>query len=159
MTDSHDPHEGVGYKRPPKATQFKPGQSGNARGRPKGAKDFATVIQNELTTRIVVTENGKRKTISKREAVAKQLVNKAASGDSRAIPILLNEARAYEARDDVFGVANSLISPEDEMVMQSILQRIRFAGPAPECSQEALPDATAPEPDGDPSATGLEGPA
>jgi hypothetical protein len=30
--------EKVGYKRPPKATQFKPGKTGNARGRPKGSR-------------------------------------------------------------------------------------------------------------------------
>jgi hypothetical protein len=31
MTDDYE----VGYKKPPKATQFKPGQSGNPAGRPK----------------------------------------------------------------------------------------------------------------------------
>src|ERR1700733_422996 len=97
-----DPSDGevmassVGYRRPPKHTQFAKGRSGNPNGRPKGSKNFGLVIEEELNTKIPINENGKRKSITKRQAVAKQLVNKAASGDSKAIPILLNEARARE---------------------------------------------------------------
>ena len=125
MTDDSDPKYTVGYKRPPTATQFKPGQSGNRRGRPLGARNFATVIQTELTERITVMENGKRKTISKREAIAKQLVNKAAGGDPRALPTLLNEVRLYEGGADTEAAQIILSAPEDKLVMDSILQRIR----------------------------------
>jgi hypothetical protein len=76
MADNDDPNYPIGYKKPPRDTQFKPGQSGNAKGRPIGIKNFATVIEKELRTSIEVTENGKRKRISKREAVVKQTVNK-----------------------------------------------------------------------------------
>jgi hypothetical protein len=38
----------VGYGRPPIHTRFKPGQSGNPAGRPKGAQNFATEIAAEL---------------------------------------------------------------------------------------------------------------
>src|ERR1700733_15781775 len=86
----------VGYRRPPKHTQFVKGRSGNPNGRTKGSKNFGLVIEEELNTKIPINENGKRKSITKREAAAKQLVNKAASGDAKAIPILLNEARARE---------------------------------------------------------------
>jgi hypothetical protein len=70
VADKEDPQYPVGYKKPPRHTQFKPGMSGNAKGRPKGAKNFATVLEHELRARIEVTENGKRKRISKREAIA-----------------------------------------------------------------------------------------
>ena len=93
-TDS--PTQTFGYGRPPKHSQFAKGRSGNPNGRPKGVRNFATVIEAELNTKIPITENGKRKSISKREAVAKQLVNKAASGDTKAMPLLLNESRAHE---------------------------------------------------------------
>src|SRR5215472_11830443 len=81
----------VGYKKPPRQTQFKPGQSGNAKGRPKGSKNCKTVFEKELRTPIPVTENGKRKKISKLEAIIKHTVNKAAGGDPKATVVVLNE--------------------------------------------------------------------
>ena len=44
---------------------------------------------------MVVTENGQRKRITKGEAIIKQLVNKGASGDARAIQLLLAEMRRH----------------------------------------------------------------
>jgi Family of unknown function (DUF5681) len=114
----------VGYGRPPKHTQFAKGRSGNPNGRPKGSKNFGLVIEEELNTKIPINENGKRKSITKRQAVAKQLVNKAASGDSKAIPILLNEARAREKAGIGLGPDPSQ-RVEDQQVMSGILERIR----------------------------------
>jgi len=79
----------VGFGKPPRSTRFKPGQSGNPNGRPRGAKNFAIAIGQELDSRVTVTENGRRRRISKREVIAKHLVNKAVSGDLKAIPLLL----------------------------------------------------------------------
>jgi hypothetical protein len=117
----------VGYGNPPKHTQFEKGKSGNPEGRPKGSRNFATVLQDELKRRVPVTEDGKRKKITKREATAKQLANKAASGDLKAIPIVLNETRAYEAAAAVDVSSAEIVTPEDQAVMQSIVRRIREA--------------------------------
>jgi hypothetical protein len=130
MADNDDPKYPVGYKKPPRQTQFKPGQSGNAKGRPKGAKNFATVFEKELRTPIDVTENGKRKRMSKREAVAKQAVNKAVTGDPKAIVVVLNEARFYENQNQLPVPQDAIVSPEDQIVMDNIVRRIRQADPA-----------------------------
>jgi hypothetical protein len=39
----------VGYGRPPKHTRFKPGRSGNPKGRPRGSRNLSTEMQKVLT--------------------------------------------------------------------------------------------------------------
>jgi len=116
----------VGYGQPPRATRFKPGQSGNPKGRPKGSKSFSADLTAELNDRVSVNENGKRKTITKRAAITKQLVNRAASGDLKAMPLLLREARAYEI-DAAPLETDGRAGPEDRAVMEGILARLRAA--------------------------------
>src|SRR6266849_2784048 len=140
MAESGKPPYAVGYAKPPSNTQFKPGRSGNPSGRPKGAKIFGTAIDAELRARVTVTENGRRKRVSKREVIAKRLVNRAAEGDLRAIPLLLNEARAHEnlssggGADEIFG------GSEDRDVIDGIVQRIRRVSLVPEPDPDPLSD-------------------
>ncbi len=89
---------GVGYGRPPIETRFKQGVSGNPRGRPKGARNFASIVAATLGERVVVNENGRRKRITKLEAAVKQLVNRAAGGEARSIQLLIGLVQAGEAR-------------------------------------------------------------
>jgi hypothetical protein len=117
----------VGYGKPPRHTQFAKGKSGNPKGRGKGVRNFATEIQEELNARVPITENGIRKKITKRKAVAKQLVNKAAAGDPKSIPVLLNEARQHEAGSAIAPGPEVLSRPEDQLVMANIVKRIREA--------------------------------
>ena len=79
----------VGYRRPPRSYQFKKGKSGNPRGRPKGSISAASHVATALKESMVVQERGLRKTLSKLAVAAKQLVNKAAAGDLRAMKLLL----------------------------------------------------------------------
>src|SRR6516164_7045004 len=94
-----DEEEGysVGYGKPPSGSRFKPGQSGNPKGRPKGTKNRITIFNQALNERVVVMERGRRKSITKQEAIFKQLVNRAASGDHRATQLVINESREMEA--------------------------------------------------------------
>lgn len=152
-TDGKPSQYQVGYQKPPSHTRFKPGVSGNAKGRPKGSRNFSTVIDRELNTRIEVTENGKRRRISKREAVVKQTVNKAAAGDPKATTILFNEVRFHEATAQPATIHTELTAAEDLTVMKSILERIRQSqAPVAEPKQDQEPAseaATSPKPDSD----------
>ena len=69
---------------------FKPGQSGNPKGRPKGTNNLTTDLQEELALPVLVTQNGKSQTVSKQRAMVKRLTEKALSGDIRAIQLLVN---------------------------------------------------------------------
>ncbi|MCZ8170611.1 MAG: DUF5681 domain-containing protein, partial [Brevundimonas sp.] len=74
----------VGYAKPPKATQFKPGNK-FGKGRPKGAKNFATIVNEALGAKVPAKINGKTKKVTKIELAVHQLANKASSGDQKAI--------------------------------------------------------------------------
>jgi hypothetical protein len=114
--------EAVGYGRPPAKNQFRPGQSGNPRGRPKGARNLSSVIAATLNERVAVTENGRRRHITKLEAAVKQLVNRAASGEARATQLLFalvatNEAKPPETQNHV--------AEADLVVMAELARRFR----------------------------------
>jgi hypothetical protein len=84
-----DESHGEGFGRPPKQNQFKKGVSGNPRGRPKKVTDFKTDLAAELQERIVVTENGKQRRVTKQRAFVKTLTAAAIKKDIRAVNALL----------------------------------------------------------------------
>lgn len=79
----------VGFGKPPKATQFKKGQSGNPNGRPKGSTNLSSTLRRTLNEKVMIMESGRQKLVSKGEAAIKQLVNRAAQGELQFIRILL----------------------------------------------------------------------
>jgi hypothetical protein len=71
----------VGQGRPPLHTRFKKGQSGNPGGR--RAKSLPALLADALNETVAVTIDGRRRNITKREAIATQMVDKSASADLR----------------------------------------------------------------------------
>lgn len=122
------PRYSVGYRKPPVHSRFKKGQSGNPRGRPKGERNRTTILNSILNERVVVTDNGMRKRITKQEAVYKQLVNKAASGDPRAAQLLLSEMREIEGRIGSTPSGREILEEIDQQVFQNFLKRMRDEG-------------------------------
>jgi len=81
--------DAVGYGKPPKHSRFKPGQSGNPRGRPRKNRSIESMIKRELDLTIAITEGGRELRISKREAIVKQFVNRAIKGDAKPLQMML----------------------------------------------------------------------
>jgi Family of unknown function (DUF5681) len=117
------PQKDVGYGRPPKATRFKKGVSGNPKGRPKGSLNVATVFTKTLRERVVINEHGQRKTVTKLEAALKQMVNKAASGDQRSLRLLIELARDAETKQSMPGAQEPALGDLDHEVMDGIVRR------------------------------------
>jgi hypothetical protein len=107
-------------------TRFRVGQSGNPKGRPKGSLNVATVFTKTLREKVVINENGRRRTVTKLEAAIKQLVNKAASGDLRALRHLVELARDAEAGQNAQSVPNREIAELDQEVIDGILKRFQI---------------------------------
>jgi hypothetical protein len=86
----------IGYKIPPKQHRFKTGKSGNPRGRVKGSQSFSSVFARFLKMRIRVTVDGKLQTMTMRDALLLQLINRALAGSPRHVQLLLHEGMLSE---------------------------------------------------------------
>jgi len=113
----HPERDEVGYGHPPKHTRFKPGRSGNPRGRPKGTMNVATILARTLRQRVVINENGKRTTVSKLEAAITQVTNKAASGDLKALHVLAGLVRTAEESTREEATVDADLDEYDEKVV------------------------------------------
>ena len=114
----------VGYGKPPVHTRFQKGRSGNPKGRPRGKKNMSTLLSAALDAAIIVVENGRRKKISKREAIITQLVNKSASADLKATQIVLAMLQDVEARADDSS-DSATFTEADQEIIQRIQARMR----------------------------------
>src|SRR6516164_11260123 len=74
----------VGYGRPPKATRFQPGQSGNPTGHRKGSPTIGARLRELMSSKVTVTEHGRTRRISRLDVMLRQLTNDAMRGDQRA---------------------------------------------------------------------------
>src|SRR5271155_6281298 len=114
----------VGYGKPPLHTRFQKGKSGNPKGRPRGKKNMSTLLSTALNASIVVVANGRRKKITKREAIVTQLVNKSASADLKATQIVLAMLRDLDSRADA-SEDPAPFTETDLQVIQRIQARLR----------------------------------
>jgi hypothetical protein len=85
---------------------------------------MATVLERTLRERVVINENGRRKTITKLEAAIKQLTNKAASGELKALQLLAALVRSAEDRAIKTVAPDSALDEADEKVFLGILKRL-----------------------------------
>ena len=121
---------GVGYGRPPIATRFKPGQSGNPKGRPKGSKNMLTLLREELDQKITVTSDGRTQRMSKRKVAVRQQVDRAVKGDPKAFAMMVKLEGQVPAVDETesAGIPRGPSEIPSE-VYEEILASLR-AGPA-----------------------------
>lgn len=113
----------IGYGKPPKSHQFRKGQSGNRKGRPKGAKGLKSILDKELNEPVAINENGRKRTLSKLELTIKQLATKAAKGDPRATEKLLEYVLRLADPDGDRSAADETVSSEDAAILERALAR------------------------------------
>lgn len=86
---AEDDHK-VGYGRPPIATRFRPGMSGNPSGKRKARPTLSQRLDKILAENVSVTEGGKAKRMAKEEVFLRQMVTRAIGGDRQFGPLLLD---------------------------------------------------------------------
>ena len=89
------------------------------------ASEYSALLAAALNEKVTVTENGKRRQVTKREAVIAQLVNKSASAELRATKMLIDMLRDIEKRAEPATAEKNPFSPTDKEVVQQLITRLR----------------------------------
>jgi replication-associated recombination protein RarA len=111
----------IGYRRPPPSGQFKKGSSGNPKGRPKGSRNFVTLLEQELGETVLVNENGKKKKITRLQAMVKRIVAGALQGDQKSLLTLVEIMRRTGQFEQA--EANNLLPDDYESILDSYVQK------------------------------------
>jgi hypothetical protein len=106
----------VGYRKPPRHSRFKPGMSGNRKGRPKARKNFKTIMDEELSRRMEVKVDGKTKKVSRFEALVMLLVQRGLQGDTKAIDKIITLSRLYGVGGEAPIEIADLTQDEEELL-------------------------------------------
>jgi hypothetical protein len=93
--------DGVGYRKPPQHTRFTKGKSGNPKGRKQGSRNLKTDLFEELASKVIVKEGGKRRSLTKQQALLKRLVEQGFGGDYKAMALLFGLKAQYERAEGV----------------------------------------------------------
>lgn len=117
----HDPDDyEVGYRRPPRHTQFRPGRSGNPRGRPRGSRGLKTDLHAELESKLTIQINGQPFTGTKQQLMLKALATRAAAGDVKAASIVLPLILQVLGIEDR-GTDRQQLSAQDQALLDQLL--------------------------------------
>jgi Family of unknown function (DUF5681) len=118
----------IGYGRPPSSSQFQPGQSGNPKGRPKGARNASSLAREALERPINVKVKGTSRTMTVRKAAYFRLAERAVAGDVKALDFLLSlESEERPAQSDQPDVERSAV--KDLEILQNFFDRRRADRP------------------------------
>ena len=110
-------------------TRFKPGQSGNPKGRPKGTRNFANDLEDVLEKKVRIMEDGRSNSVSSQMAALMRLREKALKGDGRALDRIIAMASEHSAEKEARSADRQLSADENailERYQESILRGARL---------------------------------
>ena len=132
----------IGYGKPPRGRPFQKGQSGNPRGPRR--KDLSSLLIAALNEPVYVTIDGKRRKITKREAIIKQMVNESASANLRATKMLFDMMKEVEEKAGAVAPPEpQKLTPTDKEVVELFVARLRRQIAAEAAEAAAAPDGAA----------------
>ncbi|MEA2880562.1 MAG: hypothetical protein QOF14_5758 [Hyphomicrobiales bacterium] len=111
----------VGYKKPPKRSQFRAGKSGNPRGRPKDRKNEDTILDEILHRKLPMRDRGRIREVPIIEAIFLKFTEAALRGDPKAAAFLLGRY-APPAADEA---GDRDLSREDQEILDAFARRMQ----------------------------------
>lgn len=118
---SRTPDYAVGYGRLPRQHQFKSGQSGNPRGRPKGVRSEADILAKLLNRKIPIQDRSRVRHVSVLEAAYYRVAQNALKGDLKAMNFLMHrQAAVAQTRSGETPEMNE----DDRVVLESFVAQI-----------------------------------
>jgi len=112
----------VGYRKPPKHKQFKPGQSGYPRGRPKGSKNEATILRELLDgKKLEIRERGRTRKVTVREAILLRVIEDALKGNTKSAAFILNRYGLMVSGE----IQQAELTGDDQAVLEAFMTRLK----------------------------------
>ena len=142
----------VGYGRPPVHSRFKPGKSGNPKGRAKQSRNMRTIVQQVLNEDMQIREGGRLRRMSAMEALVRTTLTRSFKGDPKALVSLIVIMKQSGYGPDRDEPAADLLSGSDyEAIVADYLARNLSSDEAdPEIgasNERSTPTASSTEPD------------
>jgi Family of unknown function (DUF5681) len=118
----------VGYGRPPVASRFRPGKSGNPKGRPKGAKNLKSLIRDAMIAGIPIQEGERTRRVTRLEGVVLRQIQSALRGNDKSAMAVVKMALQLGFLQDSSDSGEISLSREDEQILNELLARSRKKG-------------------------------
>ena len=110
----------VGYCKPPAAHQFKPGQSGNPKGRPKGQPTPAQVLAEEAARLVKIKVGEDVLQVTKQRALMRKLLDLGLQGNMAAMRAVLTQLALAHTEDETAPPAEQPLT-EEELAILALL--------------------------------------
>lgn len=124
---SANPPETVGYGQTPVHSRFKPGQSGNPRGRPRGSGNSSKYLRASLEKTVPVTIDGKSTRMRRDKAFYESLLRDGLKGDNTARRLLIAEMRRLdeaESEREAAGSSVAVVGPSDSEILEKFRNEV-----------------------------------
>jgi hypothetical protein len=121
-------NEKVGYRRPPRRTRFKKGQSGNPNGRPQGRANAKTIVSRAISEKVTIREGETERAVTKLEGMLQAHLIKAIKGDARSASLVINLVTRLGLLAETENKSFSALSEEDHAILDEYVRS--KSGPA-----------------------------
>lgn len=115
----------VGYGRPPKSHQFKKGQSGNPKGRPKYPTTIKEALVRNLSKKVTITEDGVHKRVIVLDVFVRQFVKEMLKCNMKAVEIFMKDFSNINLTDILFPREPEVLSKEEEDAQNNAIAALK----------------------------------